>query len=73
MSTSFEKPVLSEKEAASYIGMSVYFLQKDRVNGKLAGRTPGPRWIKAGRRILYFKRDLDMWLREHLVRRIDGF
>ncbi|MCP3679893.1 MAG: helix-turn-helix domain-containing protein [Gammaproteobacteria bacterium] len=66
-----QKAVLSEKEAAAYIGMSVAFLQKDRMNGKLSGRTPGPRWIKVGRRVLYLKADLDQWLQEHIVQRSD--
>ncbi len=38
---------LNEKEAAQYVGMSVSFLQKDRMNGILPGRTHGPRYRKA--------------------------
>ncbi|MCP4473468.1 MAG: helix-turn-helix domain-containing protein [Gammaproteobacteria bacterium] len=69
MLESIQSAVLSEKDAAVYIGMSVAFLQKDRMNGQLAGRTPGPKWIKAGRRVLYRKSDLDHWLQQHLVQR----
>lgn len=54
--------VMNEKEAAAYIGMSVSFLQKDRTEGRLIGRTPGPRWLKIGKRVLYLKDDLDLWL-----------
>ena len=59
--------VLHEREAAGYIGMSVSFLQKDRMNGRLAGRTPGPRYAKLGKRVVYFREDLDAWLEAHLV------
>lgn len=67
ISSSVSPAVLNEKQAARYIGMSVYFLQKDRAEGKLSGRTPGPRWIKIGRRVLYSKCELDNWLQQHIV------
>ncbi len=54
-----------EKEAAEYIGMSSSFLRQGRMNGHRETRTPGPRWIKVGRTILYLKEDLDAWLDEH--------
>ena len=52
----------NEAEAARYIGMSKSYLQKDRTEGALAGRTPGPRWLKAGKRVIYLKDELDRWL-----------
>ena len=63
--------VLHEREAAGYIGMSVSFLQKDRMNGRLEGRTPGPRYAKLGKRVVYFREDLDAWLEAHLVHQDD--
>ena len=60
---------LDEKAAANYIGMSVSFLQKDRMNGALPGRTLGPRFAKLGKRVMYLRDDLDAWLEQHLVDR----
>ncbi len=64
-----QSPVFHEKAAAQYIGMSVSYLQKDRMNGELPGRTPGPRYAKLGKRIVYLREDLDVWLRAHIVNR----
>lgn len=60
-----EKKVFKDVEAASYICMSRSFLSQDRVNGALANRTPGPKYIKIGRSIRYLKDDLDSWLENH--------
>lgn len=65
----FPQHALNERQAAQYIGMSVSFLQKDRMNGALTGRTQGPRWIKVGKRVIYLKPVLDAWLQECEVRR----
>lgn len=61
--------VLTEKEAAKYIGMSRSFLSQDRMNGYREGRTPGPDFIKLGRAIRYHKTDLDQWLAKHRIQR----
>lgn len=55
------KLVLTEKEAAEYIGMSRSFLRQDRMNGFRVGRTKGPEYIKIGRAVRYHKNDLDTW------------
>ena len=57
----------NEMQAAKYIGMSVSFLRKDRMNGVLRNRTPGPRWGKVGKRVVYLRDDLDLWLEKILV------
>jgi len=57
---------LSEKLAAQYVGVSVSFLQKDRMNGVLPNRTRGPEFIKVGKRVLYLREDLDKWLDGHI-------
>jgi predicted DNA-binding transcriptional regulator AlpA len=58
----FDKRVLSEKEAAEYIGMSRSFLRQDRMNGTLPNRTIGPPYIKIGRSVKYLIEDLDLFL-----------
>jgi len=60
------KEILTEKEAAIYIGMSRSFLSQDRMNGYRVNRTPGPPFLKLGRSIRYRKQDLDDWLDKHL-------
>jgi len=54
--------LLTEKEAARYIGMSVTFLQHGRSNGTLGNRTPTPKFKKIGSSVRYDKRDLDDWV-----------
>ena len=61
--------LLTEKQAAPYIGMSRSFLRQSRMNGKRENRTPGPPFLKIGRKVLYLAEDLDAWLMEH---RCDG-
>lgn len=61
--------ILTEKEAARYIGMSRSFLSQDRMNGYRQGRTQGPHFMKLGRAVRYHKSDLDAWLRDHRVTR----
>ena len=70
---SFSKPLsgstrprlLTEKQAALYIGMSRSFLRQSRMNGRRQNRTPGPPFLKIGRKVLYLAEDLDTWLLEH--------
>ena len=57
---------LIEAEAAEYIGMSVSFLRQSRMDGVREHRTPGPNWVKLGRRsVRYLVEDLDAWLEQH--------
>jgi len=63
------KRAMSEIEAAIYIKMSRSFLRQDRMNGIRHNRTPGPRFIRIGRRIRYLKDDLDAWLEAHAIER----
>ena len=57
--------LLTEKQAAPYIGMSRSFLRQSRMNGKRQNRTAGPPFLKIGRKVLYLADDLDAWLLEH--------
>ncbi len=52
----------SEREAASYIGMSRSFLAQSRMDGPRESRTPAPPFIKIGRSVRYLREDLDAWL-----------
>ena len=45
--------LLSEKEVAKMIGMSVSYLQHGRCYGAIQGRDPGPTPIKIGRSVRY--------------------
>ena len=57
--------LLTETQAAPYIGMSRSFLRQSRMNGKRQNRTAGPPFLKIGRKVLYLADDLDDWLLEH--------
>jgi hypothetical protein len=57
--------LLTETQAAPYIGMSRSFLRQSRMNGKRQNRTAGPPFLKIGRKVLYLAEDLDTWLLEH--------
>jgi len=63
------KRAISEAQAACYIGMSRSFLRQDRMNGIRENRTPGPRYVRIGKRIRYLIDDLDAWLEAHVVDR----
>jgi excisionase family DNA binding protein len=47
---------LTEREAAEYLRVAPRTLQRWRQLGR------GPRFVRAGRRVLYRQRDLDDWL-----------
>ena len=55
--------MLTEQQAAEYIGMSRSFLRKSRMDGNRANRTPGPPFIRVtARAIRYDIRALDAWI-----------
>ncbi|MDG4562963.1 MAG: helix-turn-helix domain-containing protein [Candidatus Competibacter sp.] len=54
--------LLTDSEAAEYIGMSVSFLRQSRMEGRRDNRTAGPPFIRMGRSIRYDPQDLDAWL-----------
>lgn len=58
----FENRALSERQAASYIGMSRSYLAQSRMDGPRENRTPAPPFIKIGRSVRYLREDLDRWL-----------
>lgn len=63
------KDILTELEAATYIGMSRSFLSQDRMNGHRQNRTRGPAFLKLGRSVRYHIDDLNSWLKEHRIQR----
>ena len=60
-----EPRYLNTREAAAYLGLSPSTLARMRVTGE------GPRYSKAGRRVIYDPRDLDRWVAER-KRRFTG-
>ena len=63
-----DEVLLTEKEAALYIRMSMSFLAKDRMNGYRHGHKQGPAFVKTGmRNIRYRKADLDDWILKNRV------
>jgi|AntAceMinimDraft_5_1070358.scaffolds.fasta_scaffold66447_3 predicted DNA-binding transcriptional regulator AlpA len=51
-----DKPRMPSGDAAEYIGIAGSTLAKWRMNGR------GPKFVKAGSRVLYDRADLDEWL-----------
>lgn len=58
---------LTEKEAASYLAVSVQFLRLGRHYGTRPNYAETPPYIKlgGGRAVRYLKTDLDAWLSAH--------
>ncbi len=57
-----KRRLLTDPEAAAYLGMSISFLRQGRMEGRRANRSPGPPFIKLGKAIRYDLQDLDAWL-----------
>ena len=55
------RPPLNERDAASYIGMSVAYLRLSRMRGATKC-TSAPPFVRMGKSIRYLPRDLDAWL-----------
>jgi len=72
--TPMGRRLLTEKEAAEYIGVSVSFLRKSRCSGTLPGHTVAPRFVKSARMVRYDLEDLNNWIdkNKHDVPRLDG-
>lgn len=60
---------INTREAAQYMGLSQEFLRQARSYGDRNGRTPGPRFIRIGRKVMYLVDDLDRWLEARRVER----
>jgi len=53
---------LAPKQAAHYLGISEQTLRKQRCQGQPGRRMPLVPFIRAGRRIVYLRDELDAWL-----------
>ena len=60
-----DKRYFNTQEASYYTGWSKSYFDHIRLTGHLQNLTPGPPFIKKGRRVLYDKNDLDTWLKQH--------
>lgn len=56
---------LNEVEASVYLGVSRSSLRQGRMDGERQNRMPSPPFVKAGRRVIYLRDDLDAWLERH--------
>lgn len=60
--------LLTEEQAAEYIGMSRSFLSKDRMNGLRHGRKQGPEYVRLGvKSIRYPFIELKTWVEKNRV------
>jgi hypothetical protein len=59
--------VLTEREAAKFLRVSVSALRQGRSNGPRAGHAPIPPYVKYGRSIKYLKNDLKEFLERFRV------
>ena len=57
--SSIEPRGLNTESAARYLGLSASFLEKARLNQT---KTPGPKFRKKGKRVIYLRDDLDVYL-----------
>lgn len=53
--------VLSERDAAKYLGLSQAWFRAGRMRGR------GPAYVRTGRTVRYLARDLDLWIQAHRV------
>lgn len=59
------KKLLSEKEAAEYLGVSRQYLRKSRVNGDRGEHGGMPPYVRIGRLIRYDIDAVDAWINGH--------
>lgn len=52
--------LLNQREASAWLKLSERTLERLRLTGD------GPRFVKAGRRVLYRQEDLSAWIASHL-------
>lgn len=59
-------PLLNEKQAAEFLGVSLSFLRTRRSVGTPDGCLPGIRYLKLGKCVRYRREDLNEWLQENI-------
>lgn len=61
MSKKIDSKILDSKEAAQYLCVSEISIRNSRITGLLGG-IKAPIFRKIGRKVIYMKSDLDMWI-----------
>jgi len=59
--------LLSEADAAEFLGVSRGWLRQARCQGPREGRAQAPAYIKSGRVVRYTREDLATWIQTHRV------
>ena len=62
--------LLDEKQAASYVGVSLSYLRKACSEGNPGDRTPAPPFVRVGGRVYYRRTDLELWVNDLETRRV---
>lgn len=61
MSKKIDSKILDSKDAAQYLCVSEISIRNSRITGLLGG-IKAPSFRKIGRKVIYMKSDLDMWI-----------
>lgn len=61
--------LLTDDEAAAFLGVSASFLRKSRMVGARKDKAPPPPFVRIGRLVRYRPEDLNKWLE---TRRVEG-
>lgn len=64
MNTTTPQTILTDNDAAQYLGIGVGTLRASRLNPP---RSPGPPYIRYGRAVRYRLADLDAWLESRRI------
>ena len=64
----FEQRLLTEAEAATYLGVSRSYLRAARCYGDKPGRAESPPFVRLGRTIRYPRETLDRWIDDQIIR-----
>ena len=67
MTNEITKRGFSTEEAAVYTGVAPETLKQARLYGPRAGYIQSPPFVRTGRKILYLREDLDIWLASQRV------
>ena len=65
MNSHVNEALLTERQAAASIAMSVSFLRQSRMDGIRRNRCPGPPWVQVGRSVRYDPVDIEKWKARH--------
>jgi hypothetical protein len=62
--------LLTEKEAAKFLGVSLPYLRRGRSCGATGCRTPTPPFVRVGGRVYYRRLDLENWVNNLTAREV---